>query len=84
MIPVKLEDADGTAVKPVVEFVHLGNNITQDGDATNEVRWQIGMAVAVFATLGKVWDSSIVPLKLKSGLFRSLVVSLQCRMMAHV
>ena len=33
------------------------------------------MAGAVFATLDKVGDSSIVPLKLKSGLFRSLVVS---------
>ena len=33
-----------------------------------------GMAGAVFAKLDKVWDSSIVPLKLKSGLFLSLVV----------
>ena len=71
---MKLEAADGTAVEPVAEFVYLGSIITRDGDATKEVRRRIGMASAVFATLGKVWDSSIVPLKLKSGLFRSLVV----------
>ena len=58
-----------------MEFVYLGSNITRDGDAMKEVRRQIGMAGAVFATLGKVWDSSIVPLKPKSGLFQSLVVS---------
>ena len=72
---MKLEDADGTAVEPVAEFVYLGSNITRDGDATKEVRQQIGMAGAVFATLGKVWDSSTVLLKLKLGLFQSLVVS---------
>ena len=74
VIPVKLEAVDGTAVEPVAEFVYLNSNITRDGDATKEVRRRIGMASAVFATLGKVWDSSIVPLKLKSG-FWSLVVS---------
>ena len=52
-----------------------GSNITRAGDATKEVRRRVGMAGAVFATVGKVWDSSIVPSKLKSGLFRSLVVS---------
>ena len=72
---MKLEAADGTAVKSVAEFVYLGSNITRDRDATKEVRRRIGMAGAVFATLGKVWDSSIVPLKLKSGLFRSLAMS---------
>ena len=74
VIPVKLEAADGRAVEPVAEFVYLGSIITRDGDATKEVQRRIGMGSAVFATLGKVWDSSIVPLKLKSGLFRSLVV----------
>ena len=49
-------------------------NITRDGDATKEVQWRIGMASAVFATLGKVWDCSVVPLKLKSGLFQPLVL----------
>ena len=70
---VKLED--GTAVEIVAGFVYLSSNITQDWDATKEVwRW-IGMASVVFVTLDKVWDSSIVPVKLKSGLFRLLVVS---------
>ena len=70
---MKLEAADGTAVDPVTDFVYLGSNISRDGDATKEVRRRTGMAGAVFATLGKVWDSNIVPLKLKPGLFRSLV-----------
>ena len=48
---------------------------SRDGDAMKEVQRQIGMTGAVFATLDKVWDSSIVSLKLKSGLFLSLVVS---------
>ena len=56
-------------------LVYLSSNIIQDGKATKEVRWRIGMAGAVSATLGKVWDSSIVLLKLKSDLFRLLVVS---------
>ena len=72
---MKLEAADGTAVEPVAEFVYLDCNITRAGDATRMGRRRIGMAGAVFATLDKVWDSSIVPLKLKSGLFRSLVAS---------
>ena len=73
--PVILEAADGTAVEPVAEFVYLGSNITRAGDVMKEVRRRIGMAGAVLATLGKVWDSSIVPMKLKSGLFRALMVS---------
>ena len=75
MIPVKLEAADGTAVEPLAEFVYLDSNITRDGDATKEVNRRIGMAGAVFATLGNVWDSSTVSLKPKSVLFLSLVVS---------
>ena len=75
VIPVKLEATDGTADETVVTFVYLGSNITRDWDVTKEARRRIGMAGAVFATLGTVWDSSIVPLKLKSALFRSLVVS---------
>ena len=72
---MKLEAADDTAVEPVAEFVYLGSKITRDGEATKEVRRRIGMAGAVFATQGKAWDSSIVPLKLQSGLFLSVVVS---------
>ena len=74
MIPVKLEAVDSTAVEPVAEFMYLGSNITRDEDTMKKVQVHNGMAGVVFATLDKVWDSSIVALKLKSGLFWSLVV----------
>ena len=80
---MKLEAADGTAVEPVAEFAYLGSNITRDGDATKEVWQRIGLAGVVLATLGKVWDSSIVPLKLKSGLFSGVCAAEQCRGLAH-
>ena len=54
---MKLEAADSTVVESVAEFIYFGSSITRDVDATKAVR-RIGMAVSVFARLGKVRDSS--------------------------
>jgi len=65
----------GDHLKCCNEFKYLGTTVTADGLASREINLRRGRATVVFSALRKIWKSKSVDLKLKMGLYNSLVLS---------
>ena len=60
-------------VEEVSEFVYLGSKITADGDTASDVENRIAKARAAFASLRKIWKSSVISTNTKIRIFKSNV-----------
>ena len=65
---------DGRILEQVTKFVYLGGLITEDGKCTEDIKRRIGLACAVFGTLGKMWRTKSISIKTKMKLYGTLVV----------
>src|SRR3984885_7608136 len=70
-IEVKLE---GRELEQVTEFVYLGGLLTEDGQCTKDIKRRIGLASAMFGTLGRMWKSRSLSTKTKVKIYGALVI----------
>jgi hypothetical protein len=73
---VTIKDASGNALTPVAKFTYLGTTVTTEIGSTKEINRRLGIAGSVMATLGKVWASSEITLRLKCELYEALVTTI--------
>ena len=64
----------GEEIEWVDHFVYLGSELTSTNDSSKDIKRRLALASACFKSLRSIWKNKHLSLKLKTRLFRALVV----------
>jgi hypothetical protein len=67
---------ENSKIKSCGEFTYLGSKIITSASATPEIRRRIGMAMATFGRLYRIWKSKIISRRLKAALYNAIILSI--------
>ena len=63
-------------VKDVENFTYLGSIISNNGQASNEIKSRLGKAGAAFGKMHKIWSSKQINLKTKLNIYHATITSI--------
>ena len=63
---------EGETLEQVIEY--LGGVITEDGRCTRDIKCRIGLALAMFSTVNKIWRSNNITTATKVKLYGTFVI----------